>query len=100
MFYPDSYSLESTQFAPDGYGIDVDRGVVIYHRWGDNNGHLEHLIIVLCFSDTQQTVDVPFPTNGAWTDLLNPGKVVTVSDFWVRGYPAQSNWGCIFLQST
>ena len=100
MFYPDSYSLESTQFAPDGYGIDVDRGVVIYHRWGDNNGHLEHLIIVLCFSDTQQAVDVPFPTSGAWTDLLNPGRVVTVSDFWVRGYPAKSNWGCIFLQST
>jgi len=97
-FYPAGWEEWQTQFNPQGYGIDVQKQVLIYHRWGnDENGRLERFIIVVNFSKDDQVVDVPFSTNDAWTDLLNPGLIVTPSQNWVRNWKVNSNWGNIFF---
>jgi len=46
-FYP-PWEPWMTQFNPQGYGVDVEKGVAIYHRWGNRaDGRLERLVIVL-----------------------------------------------------
>jgi Alpha amylase, C-terminal all-beta domain len=76
----------------------VQKQVLIYHRWGnDEYGRLERFIIVVNFSKNDQVVDVPFPTNDAWTDILNPGLSVTPSQGWVHNWTVNSNWGNVFF---
>jgi 1,4-alpha-glucan branching enzyme len=95
-FYPDAYDERWAHFSPEGYGVDVDRQVVIYHRWGPaSDGPLERFLVVLNFSGDDQYVDVPFPGNGAWQDLLSGGQV-QVDGYWLRNFRVSSNWGCLF----
>ncbi|GAC1556267.1 MAG: hypothetical protein NVS2B2_12210 [Ktedonobacteraceae bacterium] len=55
-FYPNDYDWNWHNFSPDGYGIDEQRQVIIYHRWGDaEDGRLERFIVVLNFSDMTHT---------------------------------------------
>jgi hypothetical protein len=98
-FYPDSYDQSWTAFSPNGYGLNVGQQIAIYHRWGNNDqGQLERFIIALNFGNSTQWVNVPFPANGNWRDLLNGNAVVTVGNYWLANYPIPSNWGCVFLQ--
>ena len=70
---------------------------MIYHRWGnDETGRLERFIVVLNFTTGALTVDVPFPENGAWTDLLN-GTTANVVGYWLRGVVIESNWGHVYF---
>jgi 1,4-alpha-glucan branching enzyme len=97
-FYPDHWESWQTQPDPQGYGIDVARGILIYHRWGNAVGQpVERFIIVLNFSPNNQTVDVPFPANGEWEEQLT-GQKVQVANFWLRGYLVESNWGKVFYR--
>jgi pullulanase/glycogen debranching enzyme len=96
-FYPDNYDQQWNHFSPDGYGLDVDKQVVIYHRWGNNAaGQLERFMVVLNFSAWPQTVNIPFPANGIWTDLLNGNSVSMVENYWLYDCTVNSYWGCIF----
>jgi pullulanase len=96
-FYPSFYDQQWTSLSPEGYGIDVNRQIVIFHRWGnDASGTLERFIIVLNFNDFDQSVSVPFPANGIWSDLINGNGTVEVQNFWLNGYLIPSNWGCVF----
>jgi pullulanase len=96
-FYPETYDQQLTQFQADGYGIDVDKQVVIYHRWGASAaGQSERFVIVLNCSAWPQTVNIPFPINGNWTDLLNASASNSVSNFWLSNFTVNSYWGCIF----
>ena len=98
-FYPDYYDETWAHFSPDGYGVDVDRQVVIYHRWGPGaNGGLARIMVVLNFSSSDQYVDVPFPANGLWQDLLS-GAQTTVNGYRLPSFRISSNWGCIFCQT-
>jgi len=95
-FYPSGYDERQTRFNPEGYGVDVARKLVIYHRWGnDRDGNLERFIIVLNFSASNQIVDIPFPVNGIWKDLLNNDQPFTVSSFRLANQTINSNWGRI-----
>ncbi|HYX53934.1 MAG TPA: alpha-amylase family glycosyl hydrolase, partial [Candidatus Limnocylindrales bacterium] len=97
-FYPSAWDENDRQFNSQGYGLDAQKQVVIYHRWGtDDHGSLQRLIVVLNFSQTDQFVDVPFSSGGLWTDLLNPGISFNLSDPWQRNWKVSSNWGNIFL---
>jgi 1,4-alpha-glucan branching enzyme len=97
-FYPDSYDESWSHFSPEGYGIDVDKQVVIYHRWGPAaDGRLERFMVVLNFSDSDQYVDVPFAANGTWQELLG-GRPVQVDGYRLRDFRVSSNWGCVFCQ--
>jgi glycosidase len=98
-FYPNNYDYSWTHFSPDGYGIDVDKQVVIYHRWGNAaDGGLERFIIALNFSGFMQWVDIPFSTNGTWIDLLNGNMPFNVDGYALRNFGLDSNWGRIFYQ--
>ncbi|MBI3968828.1 MAG: DUF3459 domain-containing protein [Chloroflexi bacterium] len=97
-FYPRSYDEQWARFNDQGYGVDTDRDVVIYHRWGDAaDGQPERFIVVLNFSAYDQYVDVPFSTNGTWHDLLND-QSHEVRDFRLPNHRIPSSWGKIFYQ--
>jgi len=97
-FYPDQWEAWQTQFNPEGYGVDLEKQVLIYHRWGNSeDGRLERFIIVLNFSARPQSVDIPFSTNGVWQDLLNE-CFEDVTDFRLPNQRIESNWGRIYHQ--
>ncbi|MEJ7738235.1 MAG: alpha-amylase family glycosyl hydrolase [Chitinophagaceae bacterium] len=95
-FYPNWESWQN-KFNPEGYGVDIDRQIVIYHRWGNNdNGKSEKFIIVLNFSQHDQVVDIPFSHNGTWQNLLEDSSEV-VTGFHLYNYLIKSNWGKVFF---
>lgn len=97
-FYPDPYDERRVRFDVEGYGVDEERDVAIYHRWGqDEDGRLERFMIVLNFSAFDQTMDIPFPVDGTWEDLLNGGNA-DVQGFWLRDQVLGSHWGRIYFR--
>jgi len=50
---------------------------------------------VLNISPAAQQVDIPFPANGTWQDVLND-RADTVTDYRLRGQWIDSNWGRIY----
>ncbi len=98
--YPEVWEEWQTQFNPVGVGIDVEKQVVIYHRWEEfEDGSVENFVIVLNFSDNDQRVSVPFPQDGNWTDLLS-GLANTPASALVEHnrleVSVNSNWGHVF----
>ncbi|MFC1855339.1 alpha-amylase family glycosyl hydrolase [Thermodesulfobacteriota bacterium] len=96
-FYPESCDEWQTTLNNEGYGVDLEKQIVVYHRWGhDNNGTLQRFIIALNFSDREQIVQVPFSANGKWRDILND------TPYFIHNYkmtlPISSYWGRIFLE--
>jgi pullulanase len=100
--YPDHQDDWQTRFNTAGVGVDAERQVVIYHRWEQvDDSTVENFVIVLNFSDSEQIVNVPFPLNGQWTDLLS-GFTGTWSPTVVDQYlhvTVGSNWGHVFLKT-
>jgi len=95
-FYPRYYDQRWERFDSDGYGVDVDRGLAVYHRWAnDDAGRVERFIVALNFSDWDHRLDLPFSVNGAWEDLLT-GEVVHVEDWVVRDHLVPSHWGRVY----
>lgn len=98
-FYPGGWEVWKTELNPQGYGIDTNKQVMIYHRWGNgDNGQLQRFIIAVNYSPNDQIVDIPFPANGLWKDLLNEGVSPTVNDYWLRQWKVNSHWGNIFCK--
>jgi pullulanase len=96
LFHPDNYNERFIRFDKDGFGVDTERQIVIFHRWGTGkDGNNERFIIVLNFSSNNHFVDIPFPFNGNWTDLLS-GEIFQVTDFWRKWQSVNSNYGRIF----
>jgi len=96
-FYPTSWELWQTRFNPEGYGMDTEKQIAIYHRWGqDAHGALQRFIIVLNFSATDQEVTVPFSDNGVWEDLLSGWKLDVQN--YRHSLKVSSNWGHVFVQ--
>jgi len=95
-FYPWPYDELLTAFNPEGYGVDVGRGVLIFHRWGPASaGQVERFIVALNFSPYDQTVTIPFSVDGAWHELL-ANQTVDVSNNALPGVLITSNWGRIY----
>ncbi len=96
--YPANWETWQTRFNPEGYGVDVARQVVIFHRWGDDGtGNLERFIVAINYGPNDQSVDIPFPANGVWQDLLN-NRADTVSGFRLTNQRIDSHWGRIYWQ--
>jgi pullulanase len=94
-FYPESYD---PYFNSEGYGANIDQDVVIFHRWGDDGaGGTDQFIIVCNFSSSDQFVDIPFPSNGEWTDLLND-RTDMVNNFRLWNQKINPNWGRIYYK--
>jgi 1,4-alpha-glucan branching enzyme len=96
--YPVDWPNNQTQFNAEGYGINQDSGIVIYHRWGNDAAKLQRFIIVLNFSKDNKTVSVPFPDNSIWEDLISGWKPSVVGNR--LNYEIGSNWGSIFFKET
>jgi 1,4-alpha-glucan branching enzyme len=95
--YPVDWPNDQTQFNTEGYGVNRDSGIVIYHRWGnDAVGKLQRFIIVLNFSQVNKTVSVPFPADGVWEDLLGGWKPSVFGNRLT--VDVGSNWGYIFFK--
>ncbi|MCU0871466.1 MAG: alpha-amylase family glycosyl hydrolase [Pirellulaceae bacterium] len=95
-FYPRTYDEKATHLSEQGYGVDADKDVVIYHRWGsDATGAMERFIVVLNFSAFEQFVTVPFSVNGVWDERLSGAKVL-VRDFRLENHRVYPHWGCVF----
>jgi len=96
FFHPADYNDSFTCFDQDGFGVDVERQIAIYHRWGKSkDGENQRFIIVLNFSPIKHYVDVPFPFNGTWRDLLSE-QTFEVIDYWRKWEGIDSNYGRIF----
>jgi 1,4-alpha-glucan branching enzyme len=67
-FYPRAWKDDERRFNADGYGVDCERALVIYHRYTTDLS--ERIVVVLNFADYDQPVDVPLSAPGTWTDLL------------------------------
>jgi pullulanase len=98
-FHPRAYDERWDRFDADGFGVDSSRGLVVYHRWGDDgHGRLERCIVALNFSAGDQLVDLPFSVNGTWEDLLT-GEVVDVHDWMLRGHRVPSHYGRVYWRA-
>jgi pullulanase len=95
--YPSEWPDWQTQPNPVGVGVDVERQVVVYHRWAGVGADVENVVVVLNFSDSERVVDVPFPVGGRWDDLLagfDGGGPWAVDVAGPRaGVPVGSHWG-------
>ncbi len=95
-FYPVWESWQ-TRFNPEGYGFDQERRLMILHRWGfADNQRLERFVVVINFSEVPQPVDIPFPENGGWRDLLND-HAVNVTNYRLSGQTVEANWGMVYF---
>lgn len=71
FMYPSDWPNWQRRFNPVGVGVDIEQQLAVFHRWAPlAGGAVENVVVVLNFADHDQTVPVPFPTPGLWTDLL------------------------------
>ena len=83
----------------NGYGVDVEKGTVVYHRWGlADDGQVERFIIALNFSEITQVIDIPLPAGGVWEDLLSGWRVAPTGGDKLRQQGISSNWGYLFYK--
>jgi len=104
-FNPASWDGQQRQLNADGLGIDCNQQVIIYQRSSidPKTRQQQIFLIVLNFSDNNQPVNVHFPHNGTWTDLLSN---YLGSEPWQPqiqqnqlNFTIGSNWGHIFFQA-
>jgi pullulanase len=99
-FFPWPYDERWTGFNPEGYGVDVDRGILIFHRWGGTPaGQLERFIIAINFSPFDQTVTIPFSVNRPWKELL-ANRTVNITNNSLPTALLTSNWGGIYVNTS
>ncbi len=106
-YYPDTYldypsmgpfDVWDRYFNGEGYGVHVDKKIMIFHRWGKaEDGKTEWFIIVLNFSQFDQYVDIPFSLNGAWRNLLNDTSD-DITHYRLYDQRINSNWGKIYYK--
>ena len=99
LMYPSDWPTWQTQFDPVGVGVDVGRQLAIFHRWAPlPDGGVENVVVLLNFADSDQTVRVPFPAPGGWSDLLagydgSGGNWTITLDGHTADVPVGSHWG-------
>jgi hypothetical protein len=83
----------------DGLGVDCEQQLLVYRRYcTDDTGKLQHAVIVLNFSPVSRWVDLSFPEDGQWLEILNePQETI---DVWNHRYGLNvpSHWGKIYFK--
>ncbi|KAF2401421.1 glycoside hydrolase [Trichodelitschia bisporula] len=98
-FYPPKWEGWMQQFDAQGFGVDVQRGLVVYHRYGNgDDGALERFYILLNFGVAAQTVQMQFAEDGEWEDVLADSTVKVAGNRLT--VTVESNWGHIFFKKT
>lgn len=98
-FYPETWENWQTRFNPEGVGVDTNRQLIVFRRYHVNEqGHLNHAVVCLNFSDQNHWLELTFPEDGEWINLLaEPQWSITVSNRRF-GLEVSSNWACIFYK--
>jgi pullulanase len=98
-FYPADWDETRETLDQDGFGVDVNRKVVVYHRWGEaDDGALERFYIVLNFSDSSQRVKLRFPEADGWEDLTSGWRPAL--EGLQLTFDVGSNWGHVFYKKS
>lgn len=85
-----------TQLNASGFGVDMTRKLVVFHRWSDDGKELFY--IALNFSDMDQVVELQFARSGVYADVL-AGAGRTINVVGNRGVVTlESNWGHVYFQ--
>lgn len=96
-FHPPNWQNWMTRFDNNGFGVDTQRSLVVYHRWGPGtDGVGELFYVVLNFGDAPQTVTLEVAQDGVWQDVLAGGSVTVVGN--KVSVRAESNWGHVFFK--
>jgi pullulanase len=96
-FHPRFWDESRRQLDSEGFGINESQQLVAYHRWGNAlDGRLEKFYVVLNFSQWQQSVELKFPEDDGWVDLLSDWHP-SVQNNRLR-FEIGSNWGHIFYK--
>lgn len=96
-FYPREWDERQTTFNEDGLGLDRERNLVVYHRWGLNRqGDLELFYVALNFAGEPRSLSFNVAQNGRWTNLLDRAQL-DVDDHRIATV-IDSNWGAIYYQ--
>ena len=99
-FYPERWDEWQTRFNSVGVGLDTERQLLAYRRYCvDSQKRLRHAVVVINFSGNDQWLDLTFPVDGQWVDLLSDSQwTITVTN---RNYHLliNSNWGHIFYDT-
>jgi 1,4-alpha-glucan branching enzyme len=95
-FYPPKWEGWMTQLDGNGFGVDVARKLVVFHRWSDDGEELFY--IALNFSDADQVVELQFARSGVYADVLG-GSGRTINVVGNRAVVTlESNWGHVYFQ--
>ena len=99
-FYPERWDEWQTRFNPVGVGLDTERQLLVYRRYCvDSQNKLRLVVVVLNFSGNDQWLDLSFPADGQWLDLLSDSQwTITVSNHYYH-LLVNSNWGHIFYNT-
>ena len=99
-FAPHWWEEWQSEFDTDGLGIDCGRQLLVYRRYQDDDtGHRTWALIALNFSCAGHWLELQFPEDGTWTNLLaEPEWTIEVRD---RQYRLEipSHWGLILHQA-
>jgi pullulanase/glycogen debranching enzyme len=95
---PQLWPGTNTQLDSDGLGVDPADELVVFRRGKPDDG--PPLVVVINFSQTSRTVDIPGLPGGTWADLLTGPD--NFGDSWTStptdghlSVPVDSNWGRI-----
>ena len=97
-FHPAHWDESRTERDEHGFGIDRNRNVLVYHRWGDDGaGRTERFYVVLNFSQETRRASFEVPGAGAWTDLIGGASRTPVAGR--LDVEVGSNWGAIYYRA-
>ncbi|MGR9000527.1 MAG: alpha-amylase family glycosyl hydrolase, partial [Gammaproteobacteria bacterium] len=98
-FYPEYWENWQTRFNPEGVGVDTERQLVVYRRYHvDDSGSLKHAVVCLNFSNQNHWLELTFPEDGHWLNLLTEPKWAINVQNRRFGLEVPSNWGYIFYK--
>ena len=96
-FYPAYWEQWQTQFNRAGFGVDTDRNLVIFKRYGHlPDGRFHQFIVVLNFAGYNQQITVNFSDNGPWHDLISGWKP-HIHDYRLE-FEIGGDWGHVFFR--
>ena len=96
-FYPAYWEEWQTQFNTAGFGVDTDRNLVIFKRYGHlPSGEFHQFMVVLNFAEYNQWITVNFSDNGPWIDILS-GWTPHIHDYRLE-FEIGASWGHVFFR--
>jgi len=98
-FYPEFWEEWQTRFNQEGVGVDTERQLVVFRRYlVDEHNSLKHAVVVLNFSAQNHWLELTFPEDGEWVNILADPQWTANVKSRRYGLDVSSNWGHIFYK--